>query len=329
MLGKYLLLIISKQAIMNMNKRRIWIGCAFWLIFQGVAIGNNNSILVIEDTLYKDNLHPTETEINNILYAWQAEKEGNTSDAILYYKNFYGSRPSYLGAFALLRLFEISLAEGNKTKALKYLSSHYEMLNKIRLSEENNRNIQRLEIERNKRKQQKKLSSIPTPPTYFSNFSLSVIVICSSIFGICALLLMWRYMYKKLRIKRIRTKKIQIWRNDMIASSMTKEHLPVHARLLQKLDSNAIMDSSDWIEVEKEVEKKCPEFKNKLLDMCKLSEHEYHVCLLLRLKMRPSEIAVLTSHSIQAITSTRKRLYVRATQENGLPSQWDTLIKGL
>lgn len=67
-------------------------------------------------------------------------------------------------------------------------------------------------------------------------------------------------------------------------------------------------------------------FVQQLVSVFHLSTQEIHVCLLVKAQFKPSEIAVLTARSKEAISSTRRRLYKKITGKGGTPEQLDKLI---
>ena len=60
-----------------------------------------------------------------------------------------------------------------------------------------------------------------------------------------------------------------------------------------------------------------------------MNEHEYHVSLLIKIGLQPSVIAVLTAHSRESITATRRRLFLKAFGKKGAPKDWDEFILSL
>ena len=71
-----------------------------------------------------------------------------------------------------------------------------------------------------------------------------------------------------------------------------------------------VLTTIDWRAIEQEIEQISSGFKIRLYNLySKLSENEYHICLLIKLGFQPTEIAKLTLHSKESITSTRRRLY--------------------
>ena len=85
----------------------------------------------------------------------------------------------------------------------------------------------------------------------------------------------------------------------------------------------------DWQQLDEVVNKAYPEFKNKLYALSKLSDYEYNVCLLVKCKFSPSEMAALTFHSKTSIASTRSRLCGKFFCYNGVASDCDKFLLSL
>lgn len=86
------------------------------------------------------------------------------------------------------------------------------------------------------------------------------------------------------------------------------------------------MNDKIWKELEEVVEQAHNGFLKRVEDLCPLNWQERNLCLLLKAGFTPSNIAILTAHSKQSISSTRSRLYERTFIEKGTPSQWDEFI---
>lgn len=82
----------------------------------------------------------------------------------------------------------------------------------------------------------------------------------------------------------------------------------------------------EWQRFEEMIDKCCDGFARHLSSDHKLSQQELRVCLLIKAQFKPSEIALLTAHSKEAITSTRRRLYKKMTGADGTPEMLDELI---
>lgn len=82
----------------------------------------------------------------------------------------------------------------------------------------------------------------------------------------------------------------------------------------------------EWQRFQKMIDRNCDGFSQHLSSVYKLSQQELRVCLLIKARFKPSEIAILTVHSKEAITSTRRRLYKKMTGKDGTPEMLDELI---
>ena len=58
-------------------------------------------------------------------------------------------------------------------------------------------------------------------------------------------------------------------------------------------------------------------------------KQDYHVSLLIKVRMQPKDIATLTAHSKESVASTRSRLYQKVFGEKGSSKDWDDFVLGL
>jgi hypothetical protein len=72
-----------------------------------------------------------------------------------------------------------------------------------------------------------------------------------------------------------------------------------------------------------------PAFKDRIVEVCKLTPFKLQVCLLLKAQFSASEIALLTQHSTEAITSVRRRMAKSAFGDDRAPIDWDSFIDSL
>ncbi len=71
------------------------------------------------------------------------------------------------------------------------------------------------------------------------------------------------------------------------------------------------------------------DFKVKLYNMSKLSIQEYHICLLIRMRLSVVETSQLIGLTTSAVSVARKRLYKKMTNEEGTGAQLDKMINDL
>lgn len=113
----------------------------------------------------------------------------------------------------------------------------------------------------------------------------------------------------------------------MNESGIRKE---LDSRLSLHTHGGKSLKAKDWEMIEGEIERLSPGFKEKLYDLyAAFSEYEYHVCLLIRLGIRPVDIAELTAHGKESVTSVRRRMYEKVFHSKGAPKDWDDIVLSL
>ena len=105
----------------------------------------------------------------------------------------------------------------------------------------------------------------------------------------------------------------------------------IYQRIQMRLNNKESIGMNDeiWKELEEVVEQAYSGFLKRIEDLCPLNWQERNLCLLLKAGFTPSNIAILTAHSKQSISSTRSRLYERTFLEKGTSSQWDEFIQSI
>jgi hypothetical protein len=103
---------------------------------------------------------------------------------------------------------------------------------------------------------------------------------------------------------------------------------PIYAAIQSHLRStdDVALNDDEWEQLHQMVNAVYPNFRSKLTSLTAMNAHEYHVCLLLKIGVKPSDIALLTAHSRESVTSSRRRLYEKAMKKSGKPSDWDALV---
>lgn len=100
---------------------------------------------------------------------------------------------------------------------------------------------------------------------------------------------------------------------------------------LKKEETNGTYKISDplWQGISLIVNEAYPNFDHNLRLFYDVSLHELRVCLLLKMGFSPTSIAKFTSHSKEAITSVRSRLYFKVFKKKGSAPKWDEFLKSL
>ena len=100
-------------------------------------------------------------------------------------------------------------------------------------------------------------------------------------------------------------------------------------RLVNSPESDGGLSEDDWKDVSEVINRAYPGFTERLLDLCRMSENELRVSMLLKLGQTPTAIARLTYHSKESVSATRRRLFEKAFGQKSSPKDWDDFISTL
>ncbi len=133
----------------------------------------------------------------------------------------------------------------------------------------------------------------------------------------------FKILYREVQLQRDDNKVINLCPQSVIKSSS------IYSSVLSKAQSGEKLNDEDWKQVESIVLEVYPDFKNRLLDVYEFSLHEYHLCLLVKMDMPPTYMAVLTARSTSAISHARRRLCEKSFGKSGTAEHWDEFIRSL
>ena len=103
----------------------------------------------------------------------------------------------------------------------------------------------------------------------------------------------------------------------------------VYQRLQSCLNHGRSLTQQDWTELTEVVNGIYTGFTEKLYSLYRMSEQDYHVSLLIKVRVQPKDIALLTAHSKESVASTRSRLYSKVFGKKGSSKDWDDFILSL
>ena len=95
--------------------------------------------------------------------------------------------------------------------------------------------------------------------------------------------------------------------NDIFSSD-------VYQRIKQYLAEGKNMPEAEWAELTEVVNNTYTGFTDKLYSLYRMSEQDYHVSLLIKIRMQPKDIATLTAH---AAGSIKRSSAAKARQKTG------------
>lgn len=107
---------------------------------------------------------------------------------------------------------------------------------------------------------------------------------------------------------------------QMLAADIT-----AHLRTLAQRGQPA--SESDWTALVEAYRQYSPHFLSMLSEVSTLQPRELNVCLLIRLRFQPSEVAVLTAASPQSVTNLRVRLLQKVFHQKGGARDFDEQLR--
>lgn len=102
-----------------------------------------------------------------------------------------------------------------------------------------------------------------------------------------------------------------------------------YMNLRRKIETGNNFSQKEWDKLEQELKMVYPDFSTALYQMYNLSEVEYHVCMLTKIRATPTEIAGVLKREPSTISSMRGRLYHKVFDKNGGAKEWDEFILSL
>jgi hypothetical protein len=99
--------------------------------------------------------------------------------------------------------------------------------------------------------------------------------------------------------------------------------------LQRRITTGQRLKEDDWNGIESLIRKVYPGFSSQLRGLYAMSELEYQVCLLVKLRIAPSDIAAVLARDVSTISTVRSRLYKKVFSQKGGAKEWDEFIMSI
>ena len=99
-----------------------------------------------------------------------------------------------------------------------------------------------------------------------------------------------------------------------------------YCTLQQRMTSGQRLKDDDWNAIEAQLKTIYPGFTAQLRNLYPLSELEYQTCLLIKLRIAPTDIATVLAREVSTISTVRSRLYKKVFGCKGGAREWDEFI---
>ena len=99
--------------------------------------------------------------------------------------------------------------------------------------------------------------------------------------------------------------------------------------LTTHLYNNKVLKTADWKLIEERLLRTFPTFRDSLYSLYSLSETEYHICMLIKLEVSPSNMAKLMATGTSTISQSRLRMQQKVFNGQGTAKDWDNYVFSL
>ena len=99
--------------------------------------------------------------------------------------------------------------------------------------------------------------------------------------------------------------------------------------LRRRIEAGGNLSPQEWQELEQRLKSVYPRFSSSLYGLFNLSPSEYQMCLLLKVRTSPAEIAAVLKRDKSTISTMRRRLYKKVFGKEGSGKDWDEFIQSL
>ena len=162
-----------------------------------------------------------------------------------------------------------------------------------------------------------------------TNRELFLLIICT-VFYITLFILVIQNSRRKIQLLQSRLDNIHAMQKLAVIEPRqdvsTLFTSPVYLRIKKNLAEGRSLAESDWGELAESVNNVYNGFSEKLYSLYNLSDQDYRVSLLIKIRIQPKDIATLTAHSKESVASTRSRLYQKVFGKKGSTKDWDDFI---
>lgn len=162
------------------------------------------------------------------------------------------------------------------------------------------------------------------------------------IYGLTTLLtfLLFYVYYKKYKIAKNEQKRQTMELQHILEKSASQKtnnkdtlsqikETNIYSIFIQKTQNKNNINENEWKELDELVNKYYFDFKITLYRICKLSEIEYRICLLLKVGFNLSDMATILHREPSTLSMARKRLYKKLFHKDGKAEELDIFIRSI
>ncbi|MBQ6965328.1 MAG: hypothetical protein IJP82_06520 [Bacteroidaceae bacterium] len=162
------------------------------------------------------------------------------------------------------------------------------------------------------------------------------IIMCMGVVAVGVAVYVYRLRKRKREVERklAEIEEERTLRPEVVADAMKQVETEFYQSdyymtLRRRIEAGENIKLAEWKELERQLKVVYPRFSSSLYGLYNLSPVEYRVCLLLKIRTKPVEIAAVLNKDKSSVSSIRKRLYKKVLGKEGSGNDWDEFILSL
>lgn len=138
-----------------------------------------------------------------------------------------------------------------------------------------------------------------------------------------------RLMLQLQQIKEVQQERPQVVKQAIQSVETAYFESDEYDALQRRIATGNRLKDEDWQEIESHIRRLYPGFSIQLRNLYAMSELEYQVCLLIKLRIAPKNIAPVLARDMSTISTVRSRLYGKVFGRKGGAKEWDNFIHSI
>jgi hypothetical protein len=167
-----------------------------------------------------------------------------------------------------------------------------------------------------------------------NSFILSTILVIILMLLIVRIAIQYRRDRQRLQLQLQQIQEVQQERPQSVRKAIESVEEAYFASgdyeaLQRRIATGQRLRDTDWQEIESHIRRVYPGFSSQLKGLYAMSELEYQVCLLIKLRMAPKDIAAVLARDMSTVSTVRSRLYGKVFGRKGGAKEWDDFIRSI
>ena len=165
-------------------------------------------------------------------------------------------------------------------------------------------------------------------------FMYIIILLVAATIGIGIYVYRLRKRKREVERKLAEIEEVNALRPEPVATAMKQVETEFfqseyYLALRHRIEAGENIKPEEWKELDRQLKVVYPNFSNSLYALYNLSATEYQVCMLLKIRTKPVEIAAVLNKDKSTISSIRTRLCKKVLGREGSGKDWDEFILSL